>query len=207
MDAKTYVKNVLVTESNNFDAIRARMTDKNLRLIHAAAGISSEISEIIELADNLAVVFNGESLDRTNLMEEGSDLLWYLGIACDVLDCTEKVTNSMDFIADKIDDDIVLQESIREASIRLALFAGEFQDLVIKKTCFYGKTVKDEDLSDLLARIHETVSILCNEAGYTVEEARERNIAKLKARYGDKFTEAAALERNLKAERRVLESK
>jgi hypothetical protein len=41
----------------------------------------------------------------------------------------------------------------------------------------------------------------------TSSEARERNIEKLRARYGDKFTEAAALERNLAAERAILEQK
>ena len=43
--------------------------------------------------------------------------------------------------------------------------------------------------------------------GFTFEEIMEKNIEKLKARYGDKFTEKSALNRDLEQERKTLEDK
>lgn len=43
-------------------------------------------------------------------------------------------------------------------------------------------------------------------AGYTFEQSQRTNIAKLAARYGEKFSEFAALNRDLNKERHVLES-
>lgn len=58
-----------------------------------------------------------------------------------------------------------------------------------------------EEIGDLLwymSRIADT-------CGFTLEEAMATNVAKLKARYGDKWTQEAALNRDLKLEREVLE--
>jgi hypothetical protein len=48
-------------------------------------------------------------------------------------------------------------------------------------------------------------AIIHDESGITEERVREKVIAKLKARYGDKFTDQAAQNRDLAAERKVLE--
>jgi NTP pyrophosphatase (non-canonical NTP hydrolase) len=205
MNAKDYVKNVLVTEARDFTPVQQRLSDvRNIRLIHASAGITSEIAELLDLQDKVGP---GDKIDRVNLMEECGDLLWYVGIACDALDCLEKVTPALELSVKYIEHDDDLAGSVLATSAVLAKYAGEFADLAIKKFCFYGKPFNAEPLIDLLAKIHRSVEILLNEAGFTVEQARERNIAKLKARYGEKFTEAAALERNLETERKILEDK
>ena len=41
--------------------------------------------------------------------------------------------------------------------------------------------------------------------GVSFEEIQERNIEKLKARYGEKFTDEKAINRNLETERSILE--
>lgn len=207
MDAKTYVKNVLITEARDFTPVQQRLSDiRNIRLIHASAGISSEVAELFQLSNNS---WNGREsvIDRVNLLEELGDILWYIGIACDALDCTDTVTESITYnvIPMKFDDD--LNDSIYATAAKIAELAGEFQDLAIKKLCFYGKPFNAEPLTVLLKKIHLNVQCLLLEADLTVEQARERNIAKLKARYGEKFSEAAALERNLDNERKTLENK
>jgi NTP pyrophosphatase (non-canonical NTP hydrolase) len=58
-----------------------------------------------------------------------------------------------------------------------------------------------EEVGDILWYI----AILCREGGFTFEEAMETNIAKLQARYPDKFTEYDANNRNLPFEREILE--
>ncbi|MCY1202251.1 hypothetical protein D9M72_137350 [compost metagenome] len=49
-------------------------------------------------------------------------------------------------------------------------------------------------------------AILADESGLSIEKAWEQNIAKLKVRYGDKFDAKKAENRDLAAERAVLES-
>ena len=51
------------------------------------------------------------------------------------------------------------------------------------------------------------LAILAKSQGFTFEECQETNIAKLRKRFPDKFTEYDALNRDLNAERNVLENK
>lgn len=204
MDAKTYVKNVLVTEARDFSPVQQRLMEiRNIRLIHASAGITSEIAELIALSNKS---FGTKSLDRVNLLEECGDILWYVGVACDALNCIDVVTAPIN-VVDRIEWDDDLNDSLYNTSSALSLNAGEFADFAIKKFVFYGKPFNDQPLIDRLTKVHTLVETILQEAGFTVEQARERNIAKLKVRYNDKFTEAAALERNLEEERKILENK
>jgi NTP pyrophosphatase (non-canonical NTP hydrolase) len=60
----------------------------------------------------------------------------------------------------------------------------------------------EEELSDILWY----AALLCRTHGFTFEKIMDKNIAKLKARYPEKFSEADAVNRNLKKERKILES-
>lgn len=209
MNAKEYVKNVLVTEATDFNAIRARLDERNLRMMHACAGISSEISEIIMVSDKYqAGRHTGKELDRVNLMEEISDVLWYCGIAADCLNAVEEIMESSTLAQESVlTHDGDLDDRIAAFVSCAAFFSGELVDKAIKKYVLYGKVFDAKPLIECLRQIHLNCESLLQSTGYTIEQARERNIEKLKARYGDKFTEAAALERNLEAERQILEKK
>jgi len=50
------------------------------------------------------------------------------------------------------------------------------------------------------------IAILARACNFTIEECMEVNIAKLRSRYGEKFTAYDALNRNLDAERTILET-
>jgi NTP pyrophosphatase (non-canonical NTP hydrolase) len=82
--------------------------------------------------------------------------------------------------------------------------AGELQD-ALKKHLIYGKELDRanliEEIGDLSWYVARTLELL----GSSFEEAMNKNIAKLRARYGDKFTEYAALNRDLDREREILE--
>ncbi len=84
--------------------------------------------------------------------------------------------------------------------------AGELQD-AMKKMLIYNKPLDRvnviEEVGDVLWYLSRTLSLV----GSSFEEAMERNNAKLKKRYGDKFTEYAALNRDLETERKILEGK
>ncbi len=125
MDTKTYVENAIKTESRDFAAIGARLSEvRNQRLLHAGIGLATEAGEFLDSLKKH--VFYGKALDTVNLAEEMGDLFWYCAIIADEL--------NVDF-----------------ASVM------------------------------------------------------ERNIAKLKARYGDKFSEERAHSRDLQTERTILE--
>jgi NTP pyrophosphatase (non-canonical NTP hydrolase) len=82
--------------------------------------------------------------------------------------------------------------------------AAELLDAV-KKHIAYGKPLDlvniKEETGDLLFYVARIIDMY----GWTFEEVMETNINKLKARYGTKFSEAAALNRDLEAERKILE--
>lgn len=85
MDTKEYVENVLKTESVDFEKIREQIrTPVAIRLDHAADGMCTEAGEFKDAMKKYK--FYGRPIDRTNLIEELGDLMWYIGIACDVLD-------------------------------------------------------------------------------------------------------------------------
>lgn len=125
MDTKEYVQNAIRTESRDFDAIGARMSQvENQRLLHAGIGLATEAGEFLDALKKH--VFYGKELDKVNLSEEMGDIFWYCAIIADQL-------------------------------------------------------------------------------GVDFAEVMDVNIAKLKARYGEKFTEQGAQERDLDSERKILE--
>ena len=88
--------------------------------------------------------------------------------------------------------------------------SGELMDM-LKKHIFYGApfdTVNvEEELGDLCWYISLILVSLEDYGSFMKwEDIWEKNIAKLKARYGEKFTEEAAVNRDLKKEREILES-
>ncbi len=93
---------------------------------------------------------------------------------------------------------------IIHAAIGISTEAGELLD-PIKKLLFYGKPLDhvnlDEEVGDLLWYI----VLYCNARGITIFDLMETNYAKLRTRYGEKFTQDKALNRDLDAERSVLE--
>ena len=90
------------------------------------------------------------------------------------------------------------------ASFGVSSESGEVAD-AIKRFVFYGKPIDRINLIEEAGDLLWYINVLLNAVDSTFDEAMERNIAKLKARYGDKFTEEKALNRNLTKERGVLE--
>jgi len=83
---KDYIKLALTTESNDFAAIKSRLTDDNIRLLHAGIGLATEAGETLDALKKH--VFYGQELDKGNLAEEIGDTTWYLAIVLDVLGMT-----------------------------------------------------------------------------------------------------------------------
>ena len=91
------------------------------------------------------------------------------------------------------------------AGIGLSTEAGEFLD-ALKKHIFYGKELDRVNLAEELGDMFWYMAIVADELGIEFESVMEKNIAKLKARYGEKFSESRAENRDLNAERKILDT-
>lgn len=114
------------------------------------------------------------------------------------------VTEARDFTAVKERMQDTGTVRLMHAMIGMATESGEIQDQ-LKKHIFYGKSLDKTNLVEELGDLMWYVGVMCSELDVGLDEVMEKNIAKLKARYGSKFTEAAALTRDLETERKILE--
>jgi NTP pyrophosphatase (non-canonical NTP hydrolase) len=114
-------------------------------------------------------------------------------------------TESRDF--DRIADRMKTVENQRllHGGIGLATEAGEMLD-ALKKHIFYGKELDKVNLREEMGDIFWYCAIIADQLEVDFQEVMERNITKLKARYGERFTEEKANTRDLKTERQILEN-
>lgn len=82
--------------------------------------------------------------------------------------------------------------------------AGELLDAV-KKTVIYGKPLDRTNLIEEGGDILWYLALLFDSQGITFNEVMDINIAKLKKRFPEKFEEYQSLNRDLTAERKVLD--
>jgi NTP pyrophosphatase (non-canonical NTP hydrolase) len=80
---------------------------------------------------------------------------------------------------------------------------GELVD-GFKKDMAYNVPIDDVNLKEEIGDLMWYIAGLCNVNGFDLDNILEANIAKLKTRYPDKFTEEAAINRDLDKERSVL---
>ena len=201
MNPNEYVKNVLVTEARDFEPLKERFSlVRSIRLLHGVIGLSSELAEIQELVEK-------PNIDPVNLKEEKGDLFWYMGVIIDELQFDPNkifMFNDTDKIQSFSDNDA--RSQLQEQIHGLTKSIGTTVDL-LKKHVMYGKELKVDAVKDQLQQIDYYINRSLRIYGLTSAAARETNIAKLKFRYQEKFTEAAALERDLVTERAILETK
>ncbi len=93
---------------------------------------------------------------------------------------------------------------VLHAAIGLVTESGELID-AIKKASFYGKELDVTNIKEEAGDILWYLAILFDELDTDFETEQARVIAKLKARFPDKFTEDKAFNRDLSKERKVLE--
>lgn len=95
---------------------------------------------------------------------------------------------------------------LTHAGLGLSTEANEFCDQ-LKKHIVYGKELDKVNLIEELGDLCWFIAMACDELGTSFEEIQEININKLKARFGEKYTDDKALNRDLENERQILESK
>ncbi|MBT7610862.1 MAG: nucleoside triphosphate pyrophosphohydrolase family protein [Bacteriovoracaceae bacterium] len=113
-------------------------------------------------------------------------------------------TESKEFssIDQRLSDDGI--KRLLHAGIGLSTESGEFLD-ALKKHIFYGKELDRVNLAEEIGDIFWYLAIASDELKIDFESVMNKNIKKLKARYGEKFTESKAENRDLDVERTILE--
>ena len=90
------------------------------------------------------------------------------------------------------------------AGIGLSTESAEILDS-LKKRIFYGKPLDEVNLKEEMGDLFWYLAIMADSLNIDFETIMSKNIEKLKARYGQKFSEEKAVERNLILERQTLE--
>ncbi len=83
--------------------------------------------------------------------------------------------------------------------------AGELMS-DLKKAKIYGKEIDPARLVDEMGDVMWYLALLADELNVSFEEVWEKNIAKLRVRFPEKFESQRALERDKDAERKAQES-
>lgn len=81
---------------------------------------------------------------------------------------------------------------------------GELVD-VYKKNLAYGKPIDEANEKEEIGDLMWYIACHCKNKGWDLGEIMATNIAKLQARYPEKFTSEKAINRNLVREREILE--
>ena len=174
---------------------------RNNNLLHMEAGIAGEF--LGEAVDILKKTFAYKKpLDKVHLGEELADTVWY---------CAGVETiNKLPGIVISFDGEVIASvENIKnqtityiKESVRVRSSSVETECL---KTILANKMAVDSTNRGAILAIIGICMGICEVLGIDFWQALTNNISKLQVRYPEKFTEEAALNRDLAAERAELE--
>lgn len=97
-----------------------------------------------------------------------------------------------------------LRENLIHMSLGMNTEQAELAD-VLKKNLAYGKEVDYVNLKEELGDLMWYIANMCNHLNWTLEDVCDLNIKKLQQRFPNNFTQIAANNRDLVAERELLE--
>lgn len=115
---------------------------------------------------------------------------------------TEPTAEDYKAVKSRVSTDQMIR--LLHGSIGMATESGEILDQ-IKKHAFYGKELDIINLIEECGDMLWYISIVLDACESSFGESMSKNIAKLKARYGEKFSNESAINRDLDTERNILE--
>ena len=152
-------------------------------LLHGVSGVITELEELLGWNDEV------------NKKEEVADVFWYIALLDRELVLDLVIPKNQKSYSQITNDTLIIQ-SFKTSSILLDF---------LKKKIFYNKTIDIDMFSNHTRNLFQSMCIFCYVNDISIESILDTNIAKLKARYGDKFTSEMAINRNLEKERTILE--
>lgn len=167
-------------------------------LFHGAIGLSGEISEIHEAFLNAGFV--PEKMDTVNLEEELGDICWYIANMSKALgyDANWALPQQMNNLTDPDLDNFLLK------SIKMSAISGNILDS-FKRKIYYNIELDREKLVSSIDELIKLVYGMAANLKVEVSSIQQKNVDKLRVRFGEKFSEHAVANRNLEAEREILE--
>lgn len=162
--------------------------NKEQKVLHAVIGILTEVEELL---DNHI----GETQDFTNILEEAGDITWYLAI----IGREYQLDYPQLLVRNKNEDPMKLVLKIIKNTCKLL-------DMM-KKKIYYNKPIDENLFKTITHFVMLDLSDYMNVYDINIQNSFDINIAKLKARYGEKFSSERAINRDLENERNILEGK
>lgn len=168
-------------------------------LIHAALGMTSDTGELLECVGNHTRF--GHQLNITNLTEESGDVIWFINLAVCVLgqELHAVYAHAVEALTDAAPD-----MNSETAGFWLAIESARVADLV-KGHTIYGRPLDQGALLAAAGAALVAVGKIAAANGITLEQILYANIAKLTTRYGAKFDQYRALNRDKDAEAAAIE--
>lgn len=177
----------------------ADFEERPIRLLHAALGMT-EVAELWE-QHHKAKTVKAFQLDRENIFEEIGDCFWYTAIFRDAYsELFQPATEGM------LTRGLITGKKSNSNGYHFRLVtiaAGKLLD-VAKKSLFYDRKYTDDQLRAVFYELEDSLHGLCFHFGFDADEVRGANIRKLHVRYGDKFSNAAANNRDIATEMEAL---
>ena len=165
------------------------LKDKNLitklESLHCVIGMNTELHEMV---DGL------QAGDEVNMKEEMGDLMWYIA---NYDNAQESEMEELPYINNEREKTPFEVESIR----------NPIEDLLDlwKKKFFYNTDKYDSSIIVSFSHLKHECIKFANANKWDLSEIMDTNIAKLEARYPEKFTTDKADNRDLNTERTILE--
>lgn len=186
MDFDTFKTNALRTES------RPEHLNYNLSCLTQLLGCAVRMAKIMDTAKK--TMFYGKELDQDLFRLQISEL-------------QDQLTHMAQriYMVNSHSDTVFHAPNLRIAHGAIGMFgeSGEILEALLKQI-----RTGELDLVNTAEELGDSdwyKAIIHDETGVTEEQVREKVIAKLKQRFGEKFSAEAALNRDTDAERKVLE--
>jgi hypothetical protein len=192
MDFTTYGKQAIKTASCDSKLISARIQiEPTLALVHAAMGMASEVGEVLEWLQAPKKLSNAE------LVSELGDCLWFMNLLIQEFETDfDQLYTLAGSQADALFTPEAFYENIEMAVEIMAVAAGKVNDSA-KAALFYGRLVNLDVVFEACEIYLSGIILCCRALKITLEGVMESNIAKLRTRYGEVFSEEKANQRDL----------
>jgi NTP pyrophosphatase (non-canonical NTP hydrolase) len=165
---------------------------------HAMLGLMDEAGELAkQYKSNLAYA---KELNHTNVYEEIGDLCYFNARMADELQfkAQEELIKQLDEISTK-ESDFEGKDSLNEMECVFAISSRV-------GTTYAALTSNDGKLiADAILNLQYTMKVFCEILEVELKDLMSANIAKLKARFPEKFTNEEALNRDLEKEEKAVE--
>lgn len=194
-DWETY--RLLVAETESIPELWSEASSTNLRTVHHILGVCSEIDELFDPTDGLAIL-------QENWPEEIGDLLWYLA-------SLDNVSRSQGWLNNIVEDlglwTMANASKLQPPFIYRAVKKEQAELLdAAKRLLAYGDgSLQTSQINSLITRVSSLIALCASfpAVEVSIPEIAKLNIAKLRRRYKQGFDAQQAVNRRLSEEAAV----